>query len=695
MMKLNAVVLFTLMVVPGQAVKDSPVTKVVELIQELKSKIEADGMAAQKSYDKFACWCEKTLARKAAAIDAAKDTIDKTQAEIIELKGKLGELGPTLKQLEKEIAANEAGRAEATQIRDKEKEDYEAEKTEAEQCIGAIESAIGVLSGAGTKKAMLVTLHEAQLLSVAASVRNVLRRVPPSDALSTNDLKLIKEWVANPNQFSGAQVGAESANPYGDYAPASTQIVGILKGMYDSFTANLETANAEEADKQKAYEELFATQLQEHATLTATLEMKTKEKADAEKQLADDKVLLEETKAQLAADEKFFDETKASCKAKAAEWAEAVRLRTEELHGIEKAIAILEGGMDTFEAAHSGANLLQLATRISSDHKKEDNARAKAYARLKAVSMKHHGGLRLAFLAAELQSGGHFDKVIAMIDKMIVDLREEEAEDIKAKDICENQENALASQEEDLEYNIKKKGEAKKRLEAKKSELEGKIDTIKDEISATNDALKEALENRNKDEEEFKKAMKDDTDAIALLAQAIESLTTFYTSNKIPLELAQEPEYTVDPDKAPDASFGGPAKSESKGIIAILSMLKEDLEKEIKTALAANAKDQAAYEEERGDLKKTLGAQEKTENTLNGEDADTASDIADTEGEISNHEEMKGNTLNERDALKPSCQWVKDHFETRRDARKTEIEGLQEAKSILAGAPASFLQRQK
>merc|ERR1719262_1920223 len=148
---------------------------------------------------------------------------------------------------------------------------------------------------------------------------------------------------------------SQSANPFGDYAPASDQIVGIMKGMYDSFTANLEKANAEEADKQKMFEELMATKLQEHATLTATLEAKTKENADAEKQLADDKVLLEETKVQLKADEKFFDETKASCKAKAAEWAERTRLRTEELHGMEKAVAILEGGAETFEAAHSPA----------------------------------------------------------------------------------------------------------------------------------------------------------------------------------------------------------------------------------------------------------------------------------------------------------------------------------------------------
>jgi hypothetical protein len=688
------------MIVPGEvamaaAPAETPVSKVVALIQELKEKIEADGKDQQKTYDKFACWCEETLSRKAAAIDAAKELIDNTQREIIELKGKIAELGATLKQLEKEIAANEEARAEATQIREKENEDYNAEKTEAEQCIGALESAIKVLAGAGTKKAMLETLQEAQLLSVVAGVKGVLRRVPPSNALQESDLNLMKEFVEDPNKFlspkfSGAQVGSQQ-NPFGDYAPASTKIQGILKGMYDSFTANLETANAEEAEKQKAFEELHATSLQEHATLTATLEAKTKEHADSEKLLADDKALLEETKVQLAADEKFFDETKASCKAKAAEWAERTRLRTEELQGMTKAIEILEGGSETF-----GGAFTTLFVQVSSS--KENKARSTVYAKLKGL-VKTHGGLRLAFLAAELQSGGHFDKIIKMIDKMIADLRIEEQEDIKARDVCQLNENKLKAQEEDLEYTIGKKGDEKVRLEDKKTGVEGKISTVKEEIEGTKTTMNETLAARNTESEEFKKALKDDTDAVALLQQAIESLTKFYTDNKLPLALNQkEPEYTVDPDKAPEASFGDGTgrKSESQGIIAILGMLKEDLEKEIKVAREAEAKAQAEYESQRADLKGALDAQTKTENTLNGEQADLEGKITDTEGEIANHEEMKLSTIDEKDAMKPSCQWVEDHFESRREKRKTEIAGLQEAKAMLAGAEApSFLQRQK
>ena len=49
---------------------------------------------------------------------------------------------------------------------------------------------------------------------------------------------------------------------------------------------------------------------------------------------------MEDTTAQMKEDTKFFDDTKAACATKADEWMERVRLRTEELAGIEKALEV-------------------------------------------------------------------------------------------------------------------------------------------------------------------------------------------------------------------------------------------------------------------------------------------------------------------------------------------------------------------
>merc|ERR1719194_332685 len=71
----------------------SPMSKVVTLLTELKARIEGDGMMEQKSYDKYACWCEHKLEEKAKAIDDAKIKIEELQALILKLAGDLGAHG--------------------------------------------------------------------------------------------------------------------------------------------------------------------------------------------------------------------------------------------------------------------------------------------------------------------------------------------------------------------------------------------------------------------------------------------------------------------------------------------------------------------------------------------------------------------------------------------------------------------------
>jgi len=168
-------------------------------------------------------------------------------------------------------------------------------------------------------------------------VRVVFRAKNMPQTLSEKDLALVKSFAAKPEEFlkehtvAMAQVGQ---NPFGDYAPQSTQIQGILKGMYDAFTADLEKDNAEEAESQKTFEALMATKRQEKATLEATLQQQETDQATKTKKLKESQVLKDDTVDQLNADEAFFADTKEACAAKANEWSVRTRLRTEELNGM-------------------------------------------------------------------------------------------------------------------------------------------------------------------------------------------------------------------------------------------------------------------------------------------------------------------------------------------------------------------------
>merc|ERR1719401_3155266 len=108
-------------------------------------------------------------------------------------------------------------------------------------------------------------------------------------------MEALRHFVDKPISFIRPPVSALQAgtfrgnNPFGDYAPQSTQIQGILKGMYDSFASDLEKDNAEEAVKEKSFQELMDTKKEEHETLSKTYEQHEDDRARKGKDLADSK----------------------------------------------------------------------------------------------------------------------------------------------------------------------------------------------------------------------------------------------------------------------------------------------------------------------------------------------------------------------------------------------------------------------
>merc|ERR1719326_2686257 len=175
--------------------------------------------------------------------------------------------------------------------------------------------------------------------------------------------------------------------------------------------------------------------------------------------------------------------------------------------------------------------------------------------------------------------------------------------------------------------------------------------------------------------------------AVDLLASALAALGEFYKRNKIPMGLLQAPEYSVDKDKMPEPAMGDykGRQADSAPIIGMIAQIKEDLEMEIKTGRQEDADAQADYEKERTAMTKTLNAQTDSK-------VATEKDLADLEAKIADKaafKDGKEQDLAEQEKMKKSintdCAWVATHFDTRREKRKTEIDGLVEAKNFLAG----------
>merc|ERR1740138_1962822 len=426
--------------------------------------------------------------------------------------------------------------------------------------------------------------------------------------------------------------------------------------------------------------------------LQSTLANKKETLAMDTKTMTDSSVERDETTAQLADDETFIEETKSACKAKADEWAERSRLRTEELAGVNKAIEILTSDEAAATFGRATSMLLQAEKRTAV----KNGRKHVAFQTVKNLAHKHHS-LRMAAMAAMIQTAteGHFDVVITSVDKMLAELRQEEMDDITLRDYCQAEEVKVEGEIEDLQHEMDTLQGLLDRLNAKKQETQADITQTETDIAATEDAMAEALSNRNSENEDFKAALKDDIDAVALIASAIDAMTAFYKNNKLPLGLLakkghqskDDPEYSVDPDKAPEtfsAPYGG-RSSEGGGITSIMGYIKEDLENEIKTSKAAEASAQKEFEEQKAAALKSLEALNQKKVTLEQLEADLDEKIAETGEEKLGKKTMKAQKKQYREDLKPKCDWMKEAFDTRRTARQEEMTGLMHAKASLAG----------
>merc|ERR1719311_624964 len=182
--------------------------------------------------------------------------------------------------------------------------------------------------------------------------------------------------------------------------------------------------------------------------------------------------------------------------------------------------------------------------------------------------------------------------------------------------------------------------------------------------------------------------MQDDSDAMELIGSAIEVLASVYPKSLLQLKSARRSGEEPNPDNEPE-KFAGDyegKQSEGTGIVSILEMIKEDIEKEMAKAIEEEAAAQKEYETLRAESVESVNALNKKKATLQQDEAATDKEIVDTEAVHFDTESERNATVSYVNDLKGSCDWVTSTFDTRKEQRDSEIAGLQDAKSILGGA---------
>merc|ERR1719380_525401 len=260
------------------------------------------------------------------------------------------------------------------------------------------------------------------------------------------------------------------------YAPASGQIVGILKQMTDTMEKDLADATAAEEAAIKDFKGLVAAKTKEINALTKEVETKTSQIGELGVQLVTQKEDLDDTSKSLVEDEQFLKDLETDCATKDEEWATRQKIRAEEVLAIADTIKILndDDALELFKKTLPSPSLLQVATTGKA-------VKARALQEL----TKGNGDFRLNLIALALKGKKvSFDKVLTMIDDMVSLLKKEQVADDDKKAYCEKTIDKTEDKIKELELSVSDLGKAV--ADAKET-----IATLADELSALAAGIKQ------------------------------------------------------------------------------------------------------------------------------------------------------------------------------------------------------------
>jgi len=675
----------------SQEMGANPIRKIVTLLQNMQKEIEAEGAKEKELFDKFMCFCsggEGDLTKKAAD---AKAAIEELSAK---LKSEEAEKVQTTQELAGHKADREAATSdieEATMLRGKEEAAYSAEKADSETNIAAMAKAIPALEKGMGGAALLQMPGGDRLKKVVESYANV----------DSNDRRNVLSFLAE----------------NGDYAPASGQIVGILKGMKDDMEAELKESIAAEEKAVAGFADLKASKEKEIEMATEAIETKTQRSGEIAVSVVQTKDSLEDTKDELADFEKLLAQLATECKTKETEWGEKCKVRAEEVKAISEAISILndDDALDVFKKARPSALVQDQLGFLQKSNNPASQVR-KAQALIAAVAKKANKtqmNLLLFTLNSKLKMTAKgktqgLESVIKMIDDMVVLLGKDQTDDDTSKTFCEDELEKAGDEQ-------KAATEKKAQVEAEISELADAVSALTEEIAGLETSIKDldksvatATEQRKEEHEDFTESTQLNEAAMQLIEKAKNRLQKFYnpTLYKAPPKTEDTMEEKIikagtfvqiashrakdEQDAladAPEAPVGLYQKSEkSAGVIGLMDMMVREIETDMKDAAYEEKTSQSDYAELMAESEDTRAANSKAIVTKTASKAATEAKLETAKEAltaVSTDLDLIASTLGD---LHMQCDFLLQNYDLRKEARTNEIESLKTAKAILSGA---------
>jgi len=675
----------------ASAAAANPIRKVVTMLQNMQKKIADESAKKEAMFDKYMCYCKNADTTLAGSISDAETKIPQVESSIKEGAAMKKQLETELKDAQVSRVEAKDTIAKATALREKENKAFVAKKAELDSNIGALSKAIPAIEK-GMSGAFLQT-----------KVASVLRQISLSADMIPADRDLLASFLS---EGTG-------------YVPQSGQIVGILKTLKDEMDKDLADATSEESSANASFESLVASKKKEIEALTKEVESKTMRIGELGVKIAQMENDLEDTQEGLAEDKKFFADLDKNCELKKAEWAAYKEMEAKELVALADTIKVLndDDALELFKKTLPGASSSFVQVQVSKQSMRHQ---------VLSVLKGHKADPRMDLIELAMKGGKMgFEKIIKMIDNLVVDLKAEQGVDDDKRAYCTAEFDKAEDKKKGLELDISD-------LEKAIADAEESIATFASEIKALTKSIKdldksvaEATESRKEEHDDYVETLAANTAAKDLLEFAKNRLNKFYNPKlyKAPpkRELSEEERITVNMGGtlAPTAAPGGIAGTgiglsqraavapppppeanlaykksgeESGGVIAMIDLLVADVDKDNQIMEVDEKDAQKDYETFMSDASEKRAQDSKAI-------TDKESAKAETETEVqSNKESKQSKTIEAMETAKyigglhEECDWLLKNYEARKAARTGEIDALGKAKSVLSGADFSLVQ---
>merc|ERR1719235_2942547 len=320
----------------------------------------------------------------------------------------------------------------------------------------------------------------------------------------------------------------------GNYNAQSGEIVGVLKNMNDTFTANLANARQVEAKALADFTAMKKVLDEEYDEASDLFEKRKTEIGETAELISRTTSEMNTAEERLADDQEFLASLTDRCAKKKADFEKRNMLRSQEEAAIAEAVAVLnsDAAFSTFgkvSATSTGAtSFIQISKSENQDMQKVASTAAAALAR----TSKELHSVRLAKIAMALvdkdRATNPFVKVLENINSTVELIDAEEADDKQKLDTCNSEQDINTKKRDDKKAKMDELTGTISELEISAKNSRTQIKETEEQLADNRAGQKATTDTRNEAKAVFEENLKNLQDAEKILAKATAVLVKYY-----------------------------------------------------------------------------------------------------------------------------------------------------------------------